>query len=232
MDCQKFPGIVVLRCNGRAYGSVYLITLKVTLRARKKKHTHTHIPTHTHTCSIELALDGSTGGSLIFGIFRVQPTYSIWWPLWLQSMSPWGPFSEYVTRKKIWRVWWLGDDRNIFLGEELSAQQAMRVSYAQTPVPATCRSAFSELHHETFTKLARRNNGNILSRRYDLVVYQSANVKEFRGTFRLNLVLTNVRYMDYRIYNFSLLSLQLKISFNLLYNLHSEIRSFIVEYLD
>jgi hypothetical protein len=42
MGSQKVPGMVLLHCHGRTYGSAYLIAFKVRSS-----------PTHTHTCSID-----------------------------------------------------------------------------------------------------------------------------------------------------------------------------------
>jgi hypothetical protein len=81
---QKVPRMVVLHCNGRTYGSIYLITFKVwTLRI-----------VHTHTCSIDPAIVGSTGGRLLMESSGVRPSHSIWCPPWLRNVSPWGPYSE------------------------------------------------------------------------------------------------------------------------------------------
>jgi hypothetical protein len=46
-------------------------------------------------------------------------------------------------------------------------------------VPATCRAAFSELHHTTSEKLAI----NILSRWHEIMVHRTVDVKEFRKLF-------------------------------------------------
>jgi hypothetical protein len=63
---QEVPGTVVLHCNGRTYGSAYLITFKVG-----------PLHTHTHTCSFDPAIVGSTGRMLILESSGVWPSHSI-----------------------------------------------------------------------------------------------------------------------------------------------------------
>jgi hypothetical protein len=65
-----------------------------------------------------------------------------------------------VTQSEIWRVWWLGDDRNAFFGEELllKKQHATRCIIVMKMIPATCCAASSELQCATSAKLTCRND--------------------------------------------------------------------------
>jgi hypothetical protein len=68
-----------------------------------------------------------------------------------------------VTLSEIRRVRWLGDDRNVFLGEELLHNKrcvcgAVRNRDAENIVPATCPAASSELHRANSAKLTHRND--------------------------------------------------------------------------
>jgi hypothetical protein len=73
-------------CNGRTFSNAYLITYNVW-------------SLHPHTCSIDYATAGSSGGRLLLEYFGVRPSHSIWCPLWLWNVSPWGTFSEQGTAK-------------------------------------------------------------------------------------------------------------------------------------
>jgi hypothetical protein len=87
------------------------------------------------------------------------------------------------------RVWWLGDDRNVFLGEELQlAMCGLCIIVMQKPLfqplvlplPLNCiAQALQNLHVEM--------TSNTLSRRYELMVHQTINVKEFQELFDCSL---------------------------------------------
>ena len=108
---QKVPGMVVLHCNGRTYGNAYLITFKVG-------------PLRTHTLApsilplLEAPAEGffwnlpEFGRRIRFDVLHGCETC----PLEAHFQSREQP---KVTRSEIRRVRWLGDDRNVFLGEEL-----------------------------------------------------------------------------------------------------------------
>jgi hypothetical protein len=72
-----------------------------------------------------------------------------------------------------------------FSGEKLLHNKryvALCVIVIQKPLslPATCSAASSELRRITFTKLAGRFDSNALQKRYELMVQQAVDVKEFR----------------------------------------------------
>jgi hypothetical protein len=60
---------------------------------------------------------------------------------------------------------------------------SVRYRDTETTAPATCSAASSELHSATSAKLAVEMTINILSRRYELMVHQTGDVKGFRELF-------------------------------------------------
>jgi hypothetical protein len=86
--------------------------------ARARAHTHTHTHTHTHICSIDLAIGGSTDEKLLLESSGVRPSHSILCHPWLRNL-PLEVHFQSREQPKVRRVRWLGDDRNVLLGEEL-----------------------------------------------------------------------------------------------------------------
>jgi hypothetical protein len=54
---------------------------------------------------------------------------------------------------------------------------------ADINVPATCRAASFEVHRANFAKVTLEMTSKILSRRYELMVQQTVDFKEFREHF-------------------------------------------------
>jgi hypothetical protein len=86
-------------------------------------HTHTHTHTHTQTCFIYPAIVGSTGGRLLLEFSGVGPSHSIWYPHWLRNVSLevhiQSKEQPKVSLSEIRIVRWLGEEREVCLGEEL-----------------------------------------------------------------------------------------------------------------
>jgi hypothetical protein len=133
MGRQKFLGMVVFAM----YRNAYVITFKVW-------------PSHIH---VDPAIVGGTGGRLLLESSGVRPSHSILYPPWLRNMFPWGQFQgeeqSEVARSKVRRVWWLGDDRNIFSRLGIAAHRAkcgsMHYRVVETTLLATCRATSRNL---------------------------------------------------------------------------------------
>jgi hypothetical protein len=110
--------MVILHCKGRTYGNVYLITFKVgplCMCLPPPPHTHTpHARTHAHSLTLlhYLFYDcWKHQWKVYFGIAQsLAITFNLTSP-WLRNMSPWGPFSEQGTVKKLLRATF-GEYRN------------------------------------------------------------------------------------------------------------------------
>jgi hypothetical protein len=126
--------MVVLHCNGRTYGNAYLITFKVG-------------PLHTDALApsilplLEAPAEGffwnlpQFGSCISFDVLHGCETRPLEAPAHFLSREV-----PKVTRSEIWKVQWLGDDRNVFLGEELLSQHAMcgSVCYRDAGTAAHC----------------------------------------------------------------------------------------------
>jgi hypothetical protein len=171
MGSQKVPKMAALHCNGRTYGSAYLITFKVgSLR--------THALAPSILPLLEPPLEGffwnlpEFGRHIRFDSLRGCETCSL--EAHLQSRE-----QPKVTRSEIRRVRWLGDDTtsDVWLG-------ALSWCRNHCPcLPATCRTASSNCIAQPVQNLQVEMTSNTLSRRYELMVHQSINVKEFREIF-------------------------------------------------
>ena len=103
------------QCNGWTYDNAYLITFKVgPLHACTHTHTHTHTHLLHRSCHCwKHRQKGSFGIFCSSGIpFDVLHGCEMH-PLEAHFQSREQP---KVTRSEIWRLRWLGDDRNAFLG--------------------------------------------------------------------------------------------------------------------
>jgi hypothetical protein len=111
MVSQKVLGMVVLHWNGKTYGNAYLITFKVGL-----------LRAYRLAPSILPLLEAPAGGSfwnlpefgrcIRFDVIHGYDTCQL--EAHFQSRE-----QPKATRSGIRRVRWLGDDRNVFPGEEL-----------------------------------------------------------------------------------------------------------------
>jgi hypothetical protein len=165
MGSQKVPGIVVLQYNGKTYG--------LGLQSRALAH--------THTSSSDPAIAGSAGGRFLLESSGVRPLQSILRPHGC-DMSPWGPFSEYGTAKSYWEPdpestvvgWW-----QELLHNKRCVARCVIVMQKPLSLPATCRTASSELHNDQKHSVQAVQTHGAPNRRCQIIP----------GTFWLPLVL-------------------------------------------
>jgi hypothetical protein len=144
---SKSSWMVVLYWNCTTCGNAYAITFKVRLLHRARTHKQSIQPWKNRRKGFfwDLAEFGRRN--------RVEVLHGCeTCPLEAHSQSRELPG---VSRGEVRRVWWLSDDRNVFLGEELLLNERGVARYVivkqkPLPLPATCRAASS-------AKLSRRN---------------------------------------------------------------------------
>jgi hypothetical protein len=182
---QKVPRMVVLHCNDRTYGNVYLITFKVG-------------PLCTYTLaplilpSLEAPMEGffwklpESSSRIRFDV--LHGCKACLHEARFQSRG-----QPKVTWSEIQGVWWLGDDRNVFLSKKLLHNKqcvAVCVIMMQkplslplvVPLPLNCIiQPLQNLHIEM--------TSNTLSRQYELTVHKPLMSKNAMSiTFSLDLM--------------------------------------------
>lgn len=81
----------------------------------------------------------------------------------------------------------MSDDTNGSQDEESLHNKRLvarfRIVFAENTVPAICRAASFDLHHAACAKRDVEMTNDTLSKRYDLTVHKTADLRRIPGTF-------------------------------------------------